>query len=382
MRVLVFSHSLIRRDPRLLRQIKWLKELGFEEIVSIGLGSKPASVDKHIRIPQLSLHKRVLGYLLPSNQTRFQYFYGRFLDDQVKDFSLHPDLLVINGIEYLSWKPFSSSRLNSIPMYLDIHEDHINQAYRSALERFAFKRYWEWQLRVMIDLIKQRKAPTKISSVEPELASMYGELTNQKIEVIMNAPQSNSLQAQNCNPAKIKLVHHGMGTKGRGIEQIVYALKKLDKRFTLDLILFPTLLFKIKLLFLIEIMGVRGRIKLRSGVPLEKLPLTLNEFDISIILLSNKVPGHLHSLPNKFFESMHSGLSVVSGPNPTMSKIILEENIGKVLNDWSSSELSNCLNGLSVEEIVTFKQNSKLAAEKYADSVSEKTFKNIIKNLA
>lgn len=381
MRVLVLSHSLIRRDPRLIRQIEWLRDLGFHEITTLGIGSRPDFVSNHFAIPTLSIFLRAIGYLIPNNAFRFQFFYGRFIDSHWASINSRYDLLVINGIEYLHWKMFRSSPLQSTPLYLDIHEDHVMPAYRGILERLAFGRYWTWQLNEMLAMVKSHKATVKISSVENRLAGAYEELTGKSVEIIMNAPKTNEFEVSQVQSKQIKLVHHGMGTKGRGIEQILFALRKVRHAFTLDLILFSTPLFNLKIRLLVGILGLGKRVKIQKGVPLSELPKTLSKYDISLILLSSKTPGHLNSLPNKFFESMHSGLAVISGPNPTMAQIIIEEGIGQVLPDWSSKQLALCLNQLNPDVIMMYKKRSKEVSKKYSEMQSSKVFFELIRNI-
>lgn len=378
MRVLIFSHSHIRRDPRLIRQIEWLRRIGFTEITTIGLGSKPGNISKHLEIPRMGLFRRIFGYLIPSNKLRFKYFYGRFLDAVWQELPKNQQLIVVNGIEYLNWDKFHQTSLSETPLYLDIHEDHLRPAFKGILEKIAFRKYWEWQLRNLSRIVRNHQGNKILTSVEPNLAREYESFTGHPVSVIMNSPGINDFKPRKLDPSNIKLVHHGMGTRGRGIEETIFSLRQLRDNYTLDLILFPTPFFSLKLQVLISILGLRDRVKIKKGVPLKELPELLNNYDISVILLSDRIPGHLNSLPNKFFESIHSGIGVVSGPNPTMAKIINEEQIGRVLKDWSKKELVSCLNAMSPEEIFQFKENAKKSSSKYSEIQSGAIFEELI----
>lgn len=67
-RALVLSHSNTRRDPRVLRQIKWLKVLDFDEIVTVGKGAAPRDVSRHYEIPEQPFLRRVDAYVIKSGK--------------------------------------------------------------------------------------------------------------------------------------------------------------------------------------------------------------------------------------------------------------------------------------------------------------------------
>jgi glycosyltransferase involved in cell wall biosynthesis len=172
-----------------------------------------------------------------------------------------------------------------------------------------------------------------------------------------------------------------MGTKGRGIEETIRALRLLDRKFTLDLILFATPQFKLKIEILSRFLGVRRRIKFIAGVPLVQLPAVLNNYDVSIILLSDSIPGHANALPNKFFESIHSKLAVITGPNPSMSKIVTEGDIGISLSSWSYRELAGTVSTLTIEQVQRFKENAAVVAVGLSSDQSRAVFRTLLSKL-
>lgn len=382
MKAIIFSHSLIRRDPRLLRQIRWLTEIGYDSIVTIGNGTKADGVEGHFPIPVLSLPARYFGYLIRGHRKRFDYFFGSHLDKIPEGLFEKADLLVVNEIEYLAWGGFQREGLVDLPLYLDLHEDHVNAAYRGPLEAIAFKEYWEWQLLMLHNFVEKRQGPIRVSSVEEVIASDYERMLSRPVELIRNAPDNNSLSPSQVVPDEIKLVHHGMGTKGRGIELTIRALSNLDPKFHLTLILFSTPQFRLKIEALAWILGVRKRVRILPGVPLAELPATLNRFDVSIVVLPDDTPGHANALPNKFFESIHSKLAIVTGPNATMSRLVREEGIGIAMETWNWKELVTSLEGLTPIKIAKYKQNAVKSARSMSSVQSSITFKRLIRELA
>lgn len=348
--------------------------------MSIGHGAKAAGVASHYVVPVLPLLHRYLGYFIRLSPTRFHYFFGRFLEKIPKDVFKSVDLLVVNEVEYLHWSEFSTGLLKHQPTYLDLHEDHVNHADRGPLERYAFRKYWKWQLDQCVHFVEQRRRQIAVTSVEEVIADSYSRLLGEPVDLIYNAPDANALQPTKVDPSTIKLVHHGMGTKGRGIEPSIRALRLLDSKFTLDLILFTTPLYKIKIQILAILLGVKGRVRIVPGVPLVDLPQTLNKYDVSVILLSAVTPGHFNALPNKLFESIHAKLAIVTGPNPSMKRIVEHYKIGVALNTWSPGELANSIRDLSIEQINDFKLHTLDASPRLSSESSRQVFRSAIES--
>lgn len=364
-----------------MRQIRWLRGLGFKNIVTIGFGRKPAGVESHYLVPVLPLWQRYLGYFMRISEARFNYFFGRFLEMIPLGVFDDVDLLVVNEIEYLYWDEFRIGRLKSQPTYLDLHEDHVHHADRGPLERFAFRKYWKWQMEKCVQFVLQRRGRIAITSVEEVIANSYSRLFGQSVSLIYNAPDKNTLPPTRVDPNSIKLVHHGMGTKGRGIETTIAAMRLLDSKYSLDLILFTTSIYRLKILMLITLLGVKDRVRVLPGVPLSDLPKLLNTYDISLIILSSVTPGHENSLPNKLFESLHAKLAIVTGPNPSMKKVVLDSNIGVALKTWGSDELAKEIAALTKDRIEIFKRNCLAASEIYSTVQSEKVFVDALRGL-
>jgi hypothetical protein len=321
-----------------------------------------------------------MGYVIRNNKLRFDYFYGRFLSGFEDSLLQRHDLLIINQIEYLNWTGFESKELVKVPVYLDIHEDNISQADRGPLEKFAFRKYWNWQLRQLERFVAMREK-LQITSVERVIADSYSKLLGKPVGVIFNAPDEHELGPSSIDENIIRLVHHGMGTKGRGIETTIRALQKVEKRFTLDLILFSTPQFRLKIEILSRALGVRKRMRILNGVPLAQLIPKLSEYDLSVIIISGVIPGHLNALPNKFFESIHARLGIVTGPNPSMASLVNQHDLGYVMGSWSVSELAQTLNRVSVGELSHFKKKAAQASKLLSSHQSKVVFLEMVKKL-
>jgi hypothetical protein len=355
--------------------------MGASSITTIGFGPKPDGVSAHYIIPVLPLVARYFGYLIRSHPLRFEYFFGRFLNRIPSRVMEEVDLLVVNEIEYMHWSKFSTTDLKSAPTYLDLHEDHVHHADRGLLERFAFRKYWVWQLEQLVSFVRGRKGKVAITCVEEVIADSYANILGEPLDLILNSPDENDLEPGLVNPGNIRLVHHGMGTKGRGIEQTIVALSRLDSKFTLDLIIFSGPLYTLKIKVLALIFGVSRRMRFLPGVPLSDLPKVLNKYDVSVIILSDVTSGHLNALPNKLFESIQAKLAIITGPNPSMAKLVLGNGVGVALPSWSPKDLAKQLGQLTASEIQAFKQNAVVASKKFSTEASKRVFMRIVRNL-
>jgi hypothetical protein len=117
------------------------------------------------------------------------------------------------------------------------------------------------------------------------------------------------------------------------------------------------------------------------GVPLSELPKVLNQYDVSVIILSDVTNGHLNALPNKLFESIQAKLAIVTGPNPSMSNVVEGSEVGIALRSWSPKELATQLGRLSAREIQLFKENAVVASKEFSTEASKKIFMKILRDL-
>ena len=82
---------------------------------------------------------------------------------------------------------------------------------------------------------------------------------------------------------------------------------------------------------------------------------------------------YFNALPNKFFDFIMAGLAIAVSPLPMMQKIVVEHNIGVVVEDQTPQSMARVLNALAADDINKYKLNSlKLAKSMNAETESEK----------
>lgn len=371
--VLILSFSQVHKDPRILRQIKWVRELGHSRVVVIGSGRLPAGADEFYPVQVKRTLARYFGYFIRVPRRRFDYFFGKALKAIEADLPT-PELLIVNEVEFLGWSLLNREDIATTPTYLDLHEDHIHDAHSNMAEAFAFKKFWLWQTANLISFVKSRRAGLFITSVETEIARTYADAFEREVSVIMNAPDYVELTPSSTQVQNIKLVHHGIGTRNRGIETSIVALKELPSNYSLTLILIQNWAYRLKLEVIARLHGVRSRVTIRGGAPLSELPRVLNQFDLGLVLQSDATVNHLNSLPNKLFESIQGRLAIVCGPNPAIKAIVETHALGVASKSWDVVDVRSAILSLSAEGIEKHKNNSSDAARILSSSESQRVF--------
>lgn len=381
MKALLISHSNLRRDPRVNRQIRWLRTLGFSQIVSIGRGQRPDGSDLHFNVPTPSLLLRILAYVFLSHPRRFRFFYGSHLDRIGSHVDINFDLIVVNETEYLAWELLQSETAKSTPTYLDIHEVHSESRARNWVEHLLFTNYWKEEWKKCKDFVSTRKGPLRVTTVASQIAELYEAELGISVGVISNATENFSMSPSEVREHDIRLIHHGFGTRGRGIEAAIMALRYLPPSYSLTLVLFASEVFKLKLRALARILKVSNRLHFIEPVDQSRLSPLLRNFDIAVITPPPINLGNQMSLPNKFFESIQGKLALVVSESLCMVPLVEKYGNGIIVRDLSAKALAKEIAKLSPQKISEMKANSEEASKFLNQGNNETVFASVIISL-
>jgi hypothetical protein len=185
-------------------------------------------------------------------------------------------------------------------------------------------------------------------------------------------------QPSRVDPFSIQLVHHGVGTTHRGIEQSIIALRDLPNAYRLNfhLVSGPTYLLKVRLLAFL--LGVHRRVTFHDPVPTPEIPKALNAYDLALVVIPPITENEREALPNKFFESIQARLAIVTGPNPTMARTVSELGIGIVIRGWKSGDIIEGVLSLSANQIQQLKANVHSVSSNFSSDVDQLSFKKTI----
>ena len=334
--VVILSYSDIESDPRILRQIRVLKSNFNVEMTVVGCGNEIPHVN-FIRVPVPSMLGRYVGYLIRSHGARQWYFFDRHLDAEVRSRIQNADLVIGNEIEFL---PTLKNAARKGALLVDLHEHHLAGVHSGLAEKIAFARFKRWQLGHLPRII-ENSGPRMVTSVSEEIADKYSAwLSGERVHSLVNSsarlPQALDPSLPKRIEGQVRMVHHGMGRKNRGIELAVTALGHLPDHFTLHLLLRTNWIFRLRIFFLARLHDVHTRVVFHNPVPFAELVAKLTEFDLSLVPGSNATEHDIYALPNKLFESIQARLPLVVGPNPSVARVVSSYQIGAVATNWTS----------------------------------------------
>ncbi len=199
-----------------------------------------------------------------------------------------------------------------------------------------------------------------VVTVCPGLADEYRRELGIHCDLLPSYPAPVAREPQPVDPARIRLVHHGLASPSRRLERMIAMMDHLPERFHLDLLLMPSgdrYLAKLRALC-----AARPRVRLLPPVPFAELIPATNAYDIGLFLVPPANFNLRFTLPNKLFEFVQARLMVAIGPSPEMARVVREHDLGVVAADFQPATLAAALAGLSAADLTRYKQNAHRAA--------------------
>lgn len=391
-KVLIICYNTLHNDPRILRQIRALKNE--YEIITAGYSDSKTGVahvqlkshvyrmiDFFFNYPFLirkffaaltqlylrtaKLRAALINFVLKLPFLKPFYYERQYWTDIEKENynqlkKLKVDLILANDIHAL---PLAVKlKTQSVKLVFDAHEYHPEEL--AEIE--------EWRKNIQPKVKYQcdkyiSKADVMFTVSEP-IADEYEKNYGVKPIVVTNAPPFIEL-----NPvkprAKIELIHHGGAVKERLLEETINVVNYLNDDYTLNLMLVSS--DNVYLNYLKEKYKNNPKVNFLDPVPTTEIALKINKYDIGIYILPPLNFNNINALPNKFFEFIQARLAIAIAPMPAMSKVVNKYNIGVVAKDYTSKALAESIQKMSGEDIYKCKLNSNLAAEQLSSEANE-----------
>ena len=353
-KILIISFSNLRSDPRVRRQINFLKTR--YNIVAAGYNNPEIEniefIDVHIKKNRFWILLNLPFLLLGFN--KLYYWNQLFIKKgyrKLKDISA--DLIIANDIEALPLA-LKIKKINT-KIIFDAHEYSPLEHDDSIIWRILFKKYNSYIIE------KYAHKSDLMFTVCFGIAEKYKDVYNLSPLVVTNASEYYEIKENDFPNEKIKLIHHGMAHPSRKIENMIKIMDYVDHRFELDLMLvFTNKRYKEKIENMVK---ARNNINLIKPVSVEQIIPFTNKYDVGIYLLEPTNFNNGHALPNKFFEFVQARLCIAMGPSPEVGNLIKKHNLGIVSKDFTPQSLASSLNSLNKEKIMEFKKNANVAAK-------------------
>jgi glycosyltransferase involved in cell wall biosynthesis len=311
---------------------------------------------------------------------RFEKLYGDYFPKSLSAEFTSYDLIIIHDPTFLPLPQIRDEVLRRAGkgVIIDLHENHVDSLSRNKLEELVFGKYRKWEYAQFKSLVKECAGHITLTTVSEEIARAFRDSVGVMPSILRNAPAYLDQKPTPVNSNDIRLVHHGVGTNFRGIEESIHALKQLPDKFSLTLYLVSSQVYIWKLKLLALVYGVRSRVKFMKPVPTRELASELNKYDLALVVIPPVTVNEDQAVPNKLLESIQGRLGLIVGPNSAMSKIVRDHNIGRVLKGWKSADLVSGLNSISADEIAKYKSNSGFVSEKFSANSDKQVFLSLI----
>ncbi|MBI5844419.1 MAG: glycosyltransferase [Deltaproteobacteria bacterium] len=373
-RVLVLSFSHLDRDPRVHRQLSWLS--GKYRVTAAGFSPPTVKGVDFIRLPNLARSRagRVLSAVkLKARMYESFYWTHPLVMAALEDLEGLPADLVIGNDAWMLPIAARLAKTGGAAFFYDAHEFSP----REYDDKFSFRFFWAgfWDYICRAYLPRAQAMTTVCRGLAKEYEKNYGV----KCGIITNAPFFADLSPSKPVDGRVRMVHHGSADKERRLHNMISLIGLLDERFSLDF-------------FLVGMESDYGaelrkmarnnpRISFLPPVPLEKIVSTINPYDVGLYLLYPAGFNAKMALPNKVFEFIQARLALAVWPAPEMGGLVEEHRNGVVSGDFSVESMATALNGLSAEDIATFKSRSHEAAPLVAGERNQELFLSTIRKL-
>lgn len=353
-KILIISFSDLKKDPRVFRQIDYLRK--DYHVTTVGWESPELEDVEFYKISSISRSrldrvKRAVAYKFHCFESLYWSLYN--FQPLLDLFSQKRyDLIIANDVETA---PFALEIANGAKILLDAHDYTPRNFEDQFIWRFFFQEFNKYLCRIYM------KKCHRVITVSTGLAREYKREYGISAEVITNAADYVDLAPSPVNEKNIRMIHHGVSNPNRQLELMIKIMDHAAKRFQLDFMLVPTdyrYLKRIK-----KLAAQRGNVDVIPPVPREKIISFTNSYDLSFLIRRPTNVNFRYGLWNKFFESLQSRLGIVSGPTPEPQvEIINRYGCGLVTDSFEPKKIADQLNRLTAEQIEKFKKKSHTAA--------------------
>lgn len=358
MRVLVLSITgSVASDPRLSRCVDFLRP-DHEIVLASPDASEGGSGTEHVTLSaerEFPLRRRAEAATRAALRNAGEYARAYWLDRRMRRWrdelrrALPVDAILIGDPLAL---PLVSA-VGPVPVIFDAQEHWTSEsASWSRWQRLSMRDYHEW----LVDRFVPRTAT--MMSVSPGIARDFESRTGVRPRLVTNAPPFQELAPSEVTHP-IRLLHAGVADERRRLEGMIEAVRSLDERFTLDMLLVRENDYRRRLERLV---ASEPRIRILQPVPHDEVVTFANGYDVGIYLFHADYPNAEHSLPNKIFEFIQARLAIAIGPSPAMAEVVREWDCGVISDSFDPDSFATTLGALTVEEVGRLKGNADRAA--------------------
>jgi glycosyltransferase involved in cell wall biosynthesis len=176
------------------------------------------------------------------------------------------------------------------------------------------------------------------------------------------------------------IIYQGALNIGRGIENVISAMKYLDD--AIFLIVGKGDITE-KLMKIAENESVSDRVVFIGRVPIEELYFYTKCAHLGISLEENLGLNYYYALPNKIFDYIQAGVPVLVSDFPEMRKIVEEHKVGYCTLERDAKKLAIIISEIlaNEEEYTKLKERVKVAAQQLNWETEEKKLMEVFEKV-
>lgn len=342
--LLILSFSQVYRDARVLKQVRLFEDR--YRVVTCSYGPAPSDRVEHVQIPDTESISYMNGRLITLKMYRAVYWgvpairwVSRALRGRRFDAILANDFESV-GVA-LALKPVRG-------VHSDLHEYAPSQFEHLPAWARRIRPYREW---VCKHYVSRAKSWTTVCQ---GLADKYQEMFGFRASLVTNAAPYVDLSPTPVSQP-LRLVHHGGAAPARGIDRMIRAVMASEADVILDLYLNDV--DRRHVGELRELASPDPRIHVLDPVPYEQLIPMLNTYDVGLSFILPNTFNLLHALPNKTFDYVQARIGIIVGPSPEMARLVRDNGLGEVTEDFSEDALTKAVNALTTDRIADWSHN-------------------------
>lgn len=190
----------------------------------------------------------------------------------------------------------------------------------------------------------------KTITVSQPIANAYKRKYDVNMVVLRNLPSLNReiINEEVRFPSKNKVVlYQGVLNPGRGIKPMIDSLKYLDG---VDLVIIGFGKVKEELMDYVIKSDMKSRVHFLGRIAYEKLPNYSKIANIGMVLEEPLGKSFEFSLPNKLFDFIHFGLPIIASPLIEVKKIVEENKVGLVIDNYEPHHIAIMIKRLLNDE--------------------------------
>ena len=262
------------------------------------------------------------------------------------------------------------AKLKGVKVVYDAHEYFTEQ--EEIVNRPSLKKFWKRIERFAIPKVD------KAITVSQGYANLFEKEYPIPFNIVRNATVLR-LAPDNCTPSEEYILYQGAVNYGRGLEQILLAMQFVNSKLYIcgDGDILPDLKKQAKKL------GISDKIEFIGFIEPEKLREYTCGAKIGLTLFAKDGLSHWHSLANRFFDYMHSGVPQLAMNYPEYAIFNQKDEVAVLIDDIAPKNIAEALNQLlSDQELYSrLAKNARIAREHANWQAQEKVLLTVYSDL-